>query len=82
VQTLPIPRGALWVVYADTEAYFGLADFLAQLLEINILLRNTRFRTSQRVFGWRQLWTLHNDLRFEAQGDKEHSGEKYVKWSN
>jgi hypothetical protein len=29
-------------VRADTTAYFGQADFLAQLLEIKILLRNER----------------------------------------
>jgi hypothetical protein len=64
------------------KLYLGLSNFLAQFLEINILLRNACFRTRQRAFSWRQLWTLHNDLRFEAQGVTGHSGENCVKWSN
>ena len=72
---MPRPRGALRAVRADTEAYFGLADFLAELLEIKILLRNADFRVTQRPFVSRQLLTLHNGPRFEAQVDKAHSGE-------
>jgi hypothetical protein len=49
---------------ADPQAYFSPTDFLAELLEIKILLRNVGFRRPPRPFGWRQLWTLHNDARF------------------
>jgi hypothetical protein len=81
MQTLLRSR-ALWAVHdVDAEAYFGAADFLAQLLEIKILLRNAGFRRPQRPFGWRQLLTHHNNLRIEAQGDEGHSGQNYVRWS-
>jgi hypothetical protein len=50
-------------MHVDPEAYCP-ADILAELLEIDIPLRNDVFRRPPRTFGWRQLWTLLNDLRF------------------
>jgi hypothetical protein len=50
-------------VHVDPEAHCP-ADILAELLEIDIPLRNDVFRRPPRTFGWRQLWTLLNDLRF------------------
>jgi hypothetical protein len=58
MQTLLRSR-ALWAVDVDAEAYFGPADFLAQLLEIEIQLRNVGFQRPKRPFGW--LLTHHNN---------------------